>query len=161
MTDDLLKLGSKRRSIDGDIFNDIRGHLKKVDKETGSLDIVEKINNFGLKTSTIVKIFEEKKVLSRATVYNIMSNKTANIDKQTEDVLVYILKVCTVQGIKVEKNYRKHHRLVAVEKIVYAIREARAYFESLNEPSEIDFSDFDNKNEQNDFITNYIKYMED
>ena len=121
------------------VFDDIRQKLKVYDRFKSKHPIIPILEKLGVKKETISKALIENDLVCRATAYNIC-NGTSEVKKESERALLELLRMATIESIKISKNYRKIHKQSAISIINNGIREARIYLEQLNEPLEgIDF----------------------
>lgn len=143
--------------MEDDFFDDVRQHLKRLDKRTGKHSIIPIILNLGISKASAAKYFEGKDSICRATVYNLMNNQVPNIDREVEDILLEILKIATKQALKISLNYRKIHNLYAIESLNSAIRDSRDYLDRLNEQHDINFDNVLTESVEDDFMKGFIE----
>ena len=147
------------------IADDIRRHLKRVDKQHQQHTLVGLLKNLGVTTKTMSQIFLEDKEISRGTVYNIFGSYVRTVNRKVENKLLKTLKIATEQAILVANMEKNKHKLNTLNTIKEAIVESKKY---LNNLDEMDVSVFelgvleenkeikDKKDEY--FIENYIEY---
>jgi hypothetical protein len=145
------------------IYDDIRNNLKKLDKR-GHMEhaLVPLILNLGVSKSTVAKCFEDEEItICRATVYNLFNSQCPSISISTENILKQILIKSTIHAVWISKNYRKMHKLYAIEGLNMAIKESKDYLQRIEPDIDIDFGGMFNKknNNENNFIEDYVQYM--
>ncbi|MBF0192887.1 MAG: hypothetical protein HQL99_17380 [Magnetococcales bacterium] len=145
------------------LFDDIRQHLKRSDREQMPHPIIPILLKLGVKKQTVTNYLVERNLLCRASGFNLMNGAISKVSKEIEGQLLDILKLSLQQAILISKNYRKFHQLRSVEHLNTWILNGKRYLETLNEPMVIDFHGIGDVKEidgiQEDIWIKYIDYV--
>lgn len=145
---------------------DIKNYLTTIDKRYQKHPIVDLLSGFGITPKTMVEVFDDNKIISRGTVYNVFGGYCKKVPRKVENVLLRTLKQVTEQAITIANTEKDKHKLETLNQVKEVIINAKKYLQGLDE---IDTAVFDmgvleeNKHEKKvqdeEYIKAYIEHL--